>query len=463
MILRASGNGRFFFRGAQCVRLQRRKIFAPREFGFMKLSGPNVDFQTLRRNLTPRQLLARWMPLDDDVASRNIRRVLIDGIGVGISSAASPYLPVFLTRLGADNFAVGLLTSMPALAGLIFAIPLGQFLARREYIVPWYSRARFLVQLCYTLTGLVPFFVTDQTVLMILLIWALATIPQTIVNVGFTVVMAGVAGPQGSFYLMSRRWSSLGITSAIVVAFAGLVLDRIVFPLNFQIVFVTLSMGGLLSLAFSRKIELPPQKPPPPAPTTSFLARTKAWNQEMRAHPKFVKTISSQFIYRFGLVFAIPLFPLYYVRVLNASDQAIGFIAMVNGAVLLGAYFLWARVTKKRGVRFALLTTTLTIAFYPIVLAFTQDVFFVTLLAGIAGTFAAGIDLVLFDMVVSSYPHDRAATFVGIQQMTVYVATFVAPLVATTLATTIGIPQALIIAGIIRLIGFVMFVMFGRD
>lgn len=420
------------------------------------------NYNALRQKLQPRQVLGQWLPLGKEVQARNVRAVLIDGIGVGISAAAAPYLPVFLTRLGADNFAIGLLTSMPALAGLLFAVPLGHFLARRPNIVPWYSLSRFMVVLCYTLTGLAPFLTTNYAVLMILLIWALATIPQTIVNVAFTVVMAGVAGPEGRFYLMSRRWSSLGITSAVVVAVAGIVLDRIVFPLNFQIVFIVLSMGGLLSLAFSRRIALPPQKAPPRAQEPSRVARLYGWFRVMRGHPKFVETVGSQFVYRFGLAFAIPLFPLYYVRELNASDQQIGFIATVSGAVLMGAYFMWARVTKKRGVRFALLTTTLTLAFYPIVMAFTQEVAFVIVLAGVASIFAAGIDLVLFDMVVSSYPQEQAATFVGIQQMTVYIATFVAPLVATTLATTIGIPQALIIAGLIRLIGFGAFVRFGR-
>lgn len=422
----------------------------------------NPNYNAPRVTLQLRRLLAQWVPMGDDVQSRNVRRVLIDGIGVGIASAAAPYLPVFLTRLGADNFAIGLLTSMPALAGLIFAVPLGQFLARRPNIVPWYSGSRFLVQICYTLTGLVPFFVTDQTVLMILLIWALATIPQTVVSVGFTVVMAGVAGPEGRFYLMSRRWSSLGITTAVVVAIAGVALDQIVFPLNFQIVFIVLSMGGLLSLQFSRHIVLPPQKPPPQVAEPSRIARLFGWSRAMRQYPKFVETIGSQFIYRFGLAFAIPLFPLYYVRELNATDQQIGFIATVSGAVLIGAYFLWARVTKKRGIRFALLTTTAAIAFYPIVMAFTKQIEFVIVLAGIAGIFAAGIDLVLFDMVVSSYPQDQTATFVGIQQTTVYLATFVAPLAATILATSIGIPQALVVAGVIRLMGFGAFVVFGR-
>lgn len=425
---------------------------------------PVSSLDVLYQKLQPRRVLAQWMPLGSDIQSQNVRRVLIDGIGVGIASAAAPYLPVFLARLGADNFAVGLLTSMPALAGLIFAVPLGQFLSRQKNIVPWYSRVRFLVLLCYAFTGLVPFLVADQRVLAILLIWAIATIPQTIVNLGFTIVMSEVAGPQGRLYLMSRRWSSLGITTAIVVVFAGVALDRLPFPFNYQIVFIVLSLGGIVSFAFSSRILLPDQKAAPPSLVKKTLRESaQDWMVKLRTERKFMRVISSQFIFRFGLAYALPLFPLYYVRVLNASDESIGLIATVQGAVLLVAYYVWARVTKNRGVRFALLVTTLAVSLYPIILSFTAYVPFVILLSGLAATFAAGIDLVFFDMVVSSYPHEQAATYVGMQQTTVYFASFVAPFVATTVATTISIPAALVLAGVIRLVGVGMFALFEKD
>lgn len=420
--------------------------------------------ESLQRTLKPRRLLSSWMPMGQDVQSQNVRRVLIDGIGVGIAAAAAPYLPVFLTRLGADNFAIGLLTSMPALAGLIFAIPLGQFLARQKNIVPWYSRPRFFVILCYALTGLVPFFVPNQAVLAILLIWLFATIPQTIVNLGFTIVMGSVAGPEGRLYLMSRRWSSLGITTAIVVIFAGLALDRLPFPYNYQIVFIVLSLGGIVSFAFSSRIELPDQKiSPAPVERPTPLRNIQRLVEQLRSEPRFMRVISSQIVFRFGLAYAIPLFPLYYVRVLNASDEAIALIVTVQGAVLLVAYYVWARVTRQRGVRFALLVTTLAVAFYPIILSFTTAIPMVILLSGLAAIFAAGIDLVLFDLVVSSYPQREAATFVGVQQETVYLVSFIAPFVATAVATAVSIPFSLVVAGLIRLAGFGMFYIFSRD
>jgi hypothetical protein len=91
-------------------------------------------------------------------AEANQRNVLIDGIGVGLVSGVATFLSVFLVRLGASNFMVGLLTSMPALAGMLLAMPIGEFLGRQRQIVPWFSKARLFVLSCYALTGLVPFF-----------------------------------------------------------------------------------------------------------------------------------------------------------------------------------------------------------------------------------------------------------------------------------------------------------------
>ena len=63
---------------------------------------------------------------------RNFINVQIDGIGVGLASAAAPFLPVFLVRLGATNFQVGLLTTMPAVTGLLLAVAVGRFLQRQR-------------------------------------------------------------------------------------------------------------------------------------------------------------------------------------------------------------------------------------------------------------------------------------------------------------------------------------------
>src|SRR5512139_2969269 len=67
----------------------------------------------------------------------NQRNVLIDAIGVGITAGVGSFLSVFLVRLGATPFQVGLLTAMPALTGMLLSLPVGEFLSRKANIVPW--------------------------------------------------------------------------------------------------------------------------------------------------------------------------------------------------------------------------------------------------------------------------------------------------------------------------------------
>ena len=392
------------------------------------------------------------------VQRKNFLNVQIDGIAIGLASAAAPFLPVFLARLGASNFQVGLLTAMPAFTGLFLAIAVGEFLQSRRQIVPWFSGARLLVISAYALTGLVPFILPQEyIVLAVLLIWACATIPQTMVNVSFTVVMSAVAGPQGRYELMSRRWAILGLTTSLAVAAVGQTLDRIIFPFNYQVVFLGLSLGGLVSYYFSSHIELPDADPPPRAVGLSPLQRVRSYADLVRAEPAFISFMVKRFVFLSGTTLALPLFPLYFVREVGADDGWIGIISMAQTGVLLFGYLFWARQTRKRGSRFVLLWTTFGLTLYPLLTAMTHDVRWIVVYAGVSGIFQAGLDLVFFDELLKTFPASYGATFVSLAQMLQYLSTVASPLVGTLLADHIGLGGALVVSAGLRLAGFGLF------
>ncbi len=392
------------------------------------------------------------------IQRRNFLNVQIDAIGVGIASAASPFLPVFLARLGATNFQVGLLTAMPAVTGLFLALLAGRLLQRQRRIIPWFSGARLLVLSSYALTGLVPFFVPrEYQVNAVLAIWALATFPQVLLNVAFSVVMNAVAGPRHRYDLLSRRWSILGFTQAVMVALVGQVLDRLGFPFNYQIVFISLSLGGLVSFYYSSRIALPDAEPPARTPGESVRERVRGFIALIRGQPAFVSFMLKRFVYFSGMALAAPLFPLYYVRDVQASDAWIGAISMTQTAIMLIGYLLWSRQSRERGGRFVLLWTTFGLSFYPIATALTARVELLVVYAGLAGIFQAGLDLVFFDELMKTFPARYSATFVAVAQSLQYVSTVAAPLVGTLLADYIGLSGALIVSGVLRLMGFALF------
>jgi len=403
----------------------------------------------------------RWSVAPPDIIGaqrKNFRYVQIDAIAIGLTSAAAPFLPVFLARLGATNFQIGLLTALPGFTGLILAVFIGRFLQNRRNIVPWFSASRLLVVSAYAATGLAPFIVPEEyLVVTILAIWALATIPQTSLAVCFSVVMNAVAGPDHRFDLMSRRWSILGLTNAICVAIAGQVLELFNFPMNYQVVFTSLSIGGLLSFYFSSRIALPDSQPPPPLPGRTARQRVREYFRLVFAHQDFINFSVRRFVFQFGMLLATPLLPIYYVREVQASDAWIGYFSTAQTATLLIGYFMWPKQSRRRGSRFVLLCSTFGLSFYPALVAATQTEVLLVLLAALAGVFQAGLELVFFDELMKTVPVEYSATFVSLAQSMTYLATVLGPLTGTWLSVQVGLTGALLMSTFIRLIGFALF------
>ncbi len=397
-------------------------------------------------------------PQQNEIQKRNFRYVQIDAVGVSISNVAAPFLPVFLTRLGASNFQVGLLTSMPGVTGLILAIIVGRFLQTRSNIVPWYSLSRLLVISCYALTGLLTFLLSKEyAVIATLAIWAFATLPQTALAVAFSVVMNSVAGPDGRYALLSRRWAIFGLTSVVMTFLVTRTIDLVAFPRNYELMFFGLSIGGLISYYFSNQIKLPHQTPPVLAPSSSAWDSARNYFSLIRGAPAFVSFASKKFVYFSAMTLSAPIMPLFLVREVKATDSQIGTITMSMTLVMLAGYFIWPRASRKYGGRFVLLATTFGMIFYPALTAATPHVPLIILYAGIAGLFQAGLDLVFFDELMKTVPPEYGATFVSLAQSMQYLSAIVAPLIGTWLADWIGLGGALWVSAGLRLLGFILF------
>jgi hypothetical protein len=391
---------------------------------------------------------------------RNFRIVQIDAIGVGLSSAAAPFLPVFLTRMHATATQIGLLTTMPGITGLLLAIPVGRFLQTRRNVVPWFSLARLLVISAYAATGIVPFFLPDDLVVIaILAIWAAVTLPQTVVAVAFSVVMNAVAGPQRRYDLMSRRWSTLGLTSAITVALAGQVLDFLKFPINYQVVFLFLSIGGLISYYFSSRIQIPDSEPiPKSTEKLSPMQSVREYIDLIRGQPEFVSFSLRRLVFLSGFTLAAPIFPLYYVRVVDASDAWIGIFSTIQTSIMLVGYSIWTRQSRLRGSRFVLLLTTFGTSLFPAFVSTTTRVELIAVFVALAGFFQAGLDLVFFDELMRTVPIKYSATFVSLAQSMQHLSTIITPLIGTLIADQLGLQAALLTSFGLRFVGFLLFV-----
>jgi len=386
----------------------------------------------------------------------------MDALAMGIAMGVNPFLSVFLTRLGATNFQVGLLSSMTGFTGLFFTMIIGRFLQTRRSIVPWYSWARFIRIVAFAVTGLLSVFLPPETaVIAILVLWLVASLPQALLSVAFSVLMNAIAGPKGRYALMSRRWAIIGIVSAAMVALAGQILDRVRFPLNYQITFVSFAIVSMIiSRIFTQRYIVPSQTPPAlRKPGQPLREQLRSFASLILAERPFVTITIKRIVFIFGSQLVMPLFSLYYVRELDATDAQISLISTVQRAILLVGYVLWPRLRDKRGSRFVLLCTTFAVALYPALTALNHSVSIMVVLAGIASVFSSGLNLVFFDELMKTVPPERSATFVAVTQSLQHFVVIIGPMISTTLADYIGLSGALLLGAAVRLIGFGLFLL----
>ena len=419
------------------------------------------------RGLRVRPRVPRWSVAPPGVGGRTLHNYGIvqrDAVAVGFTSAAAPFLGVYLARFGASPFDLGLITALPSIAGLFLAIPLGQFLLRRTSIPHWLGVNRMLAHATYGVIGLLPFVVPATAVVPIaMVVWTLSSVPQVIVPIAFNVVMSMIAGPHGRFELLSRRWSIAVLTTALTVAVAGRVLDLLPFPLNYQVILIVLSLAGPISLVLMDRLRMPERElPPPPPPARPVRERMADFARLIRGQPAFVSFVARQLPFTIGARMALPLIPLFYVTTLGATDGEVGLIATVQSFALLAGYLGWTRLWRRRGGRVILLICGAGLALYPAALAASREVSIVLLVTAVGSLVSAGLQLVLFDELMRRVPVAYSPTFVAVEQNVAHIAGLGGPLLGAALAAIVGLPMALVLASAVSLVGYVLLALDGR-
>lgn len=382
---------------------------------------------------------------------RNQRYLVLDAMPVGFVEGIITFLPVFLVRLGASGLILGLLSSLPALVGMLLAVPAGQFLARQRSIVRLTSVARLVCYASYSLIGLVPFLLSYGQSEAITAIWVWAAVPQVVVIVGITAIMGAASAPDNRLALLGRRWSLVCLISTGTILVAGQALGLIAFPLNYQVLFLLCALGAAGTYLITSRIELTNDT----SHTVHYASRDLLgqYRNTLRTNRAFVNFTSSHMVLRLGMAMAAPLLPIYWVRNVQASDAAVSYINSGIMAAAIVGYAVWSRASQRHGSRRVLLMTGLGVALYPFLTAMTHREALLVLWSVMVGFFVAGQDLALFDMLYATCPPDERPVYLGLFQATSYLAIFIGPLAGTLLADAIGIVPALMACSALRLAG----------
>lgn len=411
------------------------------------------------------KLQAKWTPRT--VEERNALCLYATTAMMGIEQAGiMTYLPVFLVRLDASAEQIGLLTSIPAVVSMIVLIPAGLLAERIANQVQLRGRSAFLMRLSFLLMSIAPWvFAASAIPSVAIVLWSLKALGFAVANSAWMTVMADAIPARQRPRLNSIRWAMLSVVSAVLAAAFGAMLDLIVFPLNYQVLFLISFAGGLLNLYFFSRLQVPPLQAKPKASLQlgNLGQGIRSYLSSITECREFVRFLLATTPFRVAFSMSIPLFSLYWVNQLQASDSWIGLRGTAGYAALVIGYLTWGKIAHRVKHRRVLLIGVLLYGLYPISTALIPSAPWLLPVAVIWGAAVSGVDMGLFDLMLAASPKDKMPRLSSVLSLVSNAATFVGPMLGVMLSNATSMRTALLVVGAIQLLSTVPFRLLPSD
>lgn len=418
---------------------------------------------SLERLLRPITRSAFVHPRTTD--EHNFRLLCLNTAMIGVAQGGIvTFLPIFFARQGASPAMLGWLASAPSLMVVLFGL-LGASIAERyadqaRASALWVLPVRFSFLLC----ALLPFWLPpEQLLLPLLVIWTVRAIPLTVSIPTWTSVISRAVSPEKRARLNGTRWAFMSVAVALSSALFGLLLDRVPSPLNYQLVFFISGALAMLDPWFFSRVRVPLVERPASAQSVRGLRGLIAYFAPVVRHKPFMVFLAATTLYRITLYVPGPLFTLYWVNDLAASDTLIGVRSTVGYAALVVGYLFFGRHANRIGHRRLLMVAALFTALHPILTMLAPSAIWLLPVAVVWGLAASGVDIGLFDITMASWPGERQPLFGAVWNMTTEFSAFLGPLIGASLPSAMSLGVALLVVGVAQMLATVPFVALPRD
>lgn len=367
---------------------------------------------------------------------------------------AGNFFPIFaISILGATNYQVGLISSLPPLVALLTTIPAAIVLNRLEQQKKTVALSVFWARIMFLLLIGVVFVSSNYQAWAFLIIVAFMNVPGTISNIGWQTLISGMISEERRGLFFSDRNRLLTIVGMVTTLIIGIVMKKQTDnAFAYQCLFFIAFVFGLLEVFFllkhKEKIEAKTNKE-----QNSFMD----WSIFKNHGYKWFLVSALCFNFTWQLVWG--LFNIYNVKYAHATILWISIFSVANQLVQIFSFPLWKKWAEQKSNTLMLVWVAVGMATAPILNVLSTNLYYLTFVAMTSGFFVSGTMLLLFNLLLEQSPKEKRTYCITTYNVLLSFVAFIAPQVGIWLLETTGMQRSMEISTVLRMVSAFVFLL----
>lgn len=395
--------------------------------------------------------------LDQSNQSINI----YNGIALAIAAnLVNPYFAKFAGRLGATDFELAYLNSLPAFISLFALIPGAIFIDLFGNKLKSTAGIMLFHKFFYLLFAAVPLIKGVSQPWIFILLIGLMNLPGSIYAMGYQSCVGDLFSPRERGIAMGRRNRFSDIFRLSITFFSGVLLSipktNTSIIIMYQVFFIISFVFGLLEVyTFTRfKDEGAHTTPKQFHRIIETLVSSLKYTVTNKV---FYRFMICSLIFHFGWQMGWPLFNIYMINKLGANEAWLSAVSIAGGVASILTATKWAKFSDKHGNGLAVVIATFGMGITPFLYVLSESLIMLVLFNILIGFSITGTTLVLFNLLLEATPTQNRTTIISIYNTLIAISATIAPIFGVWVMSRTSLDLALISTGIMRFIGCLAF------
>lgn len=383
--------------------------------------------------------------------------IILEGIAyTTVLNIYSPFVLMFAKRMGAGDFHIALLNSIPPLVAVFVLIPCSILFEKANRKKHATSLMILLNSIFYAIIAFVPFIPGQLKIIVYIILIGLMNWPGSLYVTTWQSFFADTYSGSDANHIFSLRSKYSAFFGLLAALIAGLILteipgneaERIIIYQAFYLACFAIALVQLYFLSRIRQEPVGSAGHVRPVPAAFKLSGFK----EVFHNKSFMIFCICTFLFHITWQMGWPLFFLYNVDYAGLNEFQIGMISVIVGMTSFFSYSIWNRLIQRKGTKFVIIISAIGLALNPFF--FTSLIgFYAIILINIAAGFSGtGFSFTLFCSLLETLPENKKTFYISFFNTFINISGFISPIIGILLYKQTGIYAAMFIIGLLRLL-----------